>query len=157
MKRRPVFAQDGKYMLSVRASDKSHNNSGDRDNSISFEVLNKSTITSVLNYPNPFTTSTRFVFTLTGHEVPTAMQVQIMTISGRVVREVSLAELGPLHIGRNITDFAWDGTDQFGDRLARGVYLYRVRAQLHGEDIEMRESGGDQWFKKGYGKMYLLR
>jgi len=32
-----------------------------------------------------------------------------------------------------------------------------VRAQLHGEDIEMRESGGDQWFKKGYGKMYLLR
>jgi flagellar hook assembly protein FlgD len=97
------------------------------------------------------------VFTLTGHEVPTAMQVQIMTISGRVVREVSLAELGPLHIGRNITDFAWDGTDQFGDRLARGVYLYRVRAQLHGEDIEMRESGGDQWFKKGYGKMYLLR
>ncbi|MCI1751330.1 MAG: C25 family cysteine peptidase [Flavobacteriales bacterium] len=154
---RPVFAQDGKYMLSVRASDKSHNNSGDRDNSISFEVVNKSTITSVLNYPNPFTTSTRFVFTLTGHEVPTAMQVQIMTISGRVVREVSLAELGPLHIGRNITDFAWDGTDQFGDRLARGVYLYRVRAQLHGEDIEMRESGGDQWFKKGYGKMYLLR
>lgn len=154
---RPVFARDGKYTLAVRASDKSRNNSGDRDNSISFEVVNRPTITSVLNYPNPFTTSTRFVFTLTGHEVPTAMQVQIMTISGRVVREVSLAELGPLHIGRNITDFAWDGTDRFGDRLARGVYLYRVKAQLHGEDIEMRETGADQWFRKGYGKMYLLR
>lgn len=154
---RPMFTQDGRYKLSVRASDKSHNNSGDRDNSITFEVVNKPTITSVLNYPNPFTTSTRFVFTLTGHEVPTAMQIQIMTISGRVVREVSLSELGLLHIGRNISDFAWDGTDQFGDRLARGVYLYRVRAQLHGEDIEMRESGADQWFKKGYGKMYLLR
>jgi hypothetical protein len=154
---RPVFGQDGTYTLSVRASDKSRNNSGDRDNSIRFEVVNRPTITSVLNYPNPFTTSTRFVFTLTGQETPTAMQIQIMNISGRVVREISLAEIGPLHIGRNISAFAWDGTDQFGDRLARGVYLYRVKAQLHGQDMEMRASGADPWLKKGYGKMYLLR
>lgn len=154
---RPNFTQDGKYQLSVRASDKSRNNSGDHDNSVNFEVINRPTITEVLNYPNPFTTSTRFVFTLTGHEVPTAMRIQIMTISGRVVREVSMSELGPLHVGRNITDFAWDGTDQFGDRLARGIYLYRVMAQLHGEDIEYRDGGAGSYFKKGIGKMYLLR
>lgn len=154
---RPNFEQDGKYRLTVRATDKSRNNSGDRDNSVNFEVINRPTITEVLNYPNPFTTSTRFVFTLTGREVPTAMRIQIMTISGRVVREVSLAELGHLHVGRNITDFAWDGTDQFGDRLARGVYLYRVMAQLHGEDIEYRDGGAGSYFKKGFGKMYLLR
>ena len=50
-------------------------------------------------------------------------------------------ELGPLRVGRNMTDFAWDGTDEFGDRLARGVYLYRVIAQLNGQDIEYRETG----------------
>lgn len=154
---RPNFAQDGKYRLSVRASDKSRNNSGDRDNSVNFEVINRPTITEVLNYPNPFTSSTRFVFTLTGHEVPTAMRIQIMTISGRVVREIPMSELGPLHVGRNITDFAWDGTDQFGDRLARGVYLYRVMAQLHGQDIEYRDGGAGSFFTKGFGKMYLLR
>lgn len=154
---RPNFEQDGKYRLTVRATDKSRNNSGDRDNSVNFEVINRPTITEVLNYPNPFTTSTRFVFTLTGREVPTAMRIQIMTISGRVVREVSMAELGHLHVGRNITDFAWDGTDQFGDRLARGVYLYRVMAQLHGQDIEYRDGGAGSYFKKGFGKMYLLR
>ncbi|HQV38618.1 MAG TPA: C25 family cysteine peptidase [Flavobacteriales bacterium] len=154
---RPNFTQDGKYQLTVRASDKSRNNSGDRDNSVQFEVINRPTLTEVLNYPNPFTTSTRFVFTLTGHEVPTAMRIQIMTISGRVVREVPMSEMGPMHVGRNITDFAWDGTDQFGDRLARGVYLYRVMAQLHGEDIEYRDGGAGSFFKKGFGKMYLLR
>lgn len=154
---RPTFAQDGKYRITVRASDKSRNNSGDRDNSVNFEVINRPTITEVLNYPNPFTTSTRFVFTLTGSSVPTAMRIQIMTISGRVVREVSMAELGHLNVGRNITDFAWDGTDQFGDRLARGVYLYRVIAQLNGQDIEYRDGGAGDYFKKGFGKMYLLR
>ena len=65
--------------------------------------------------------------------------------------------LNTLLIGRNITEFAWDGTDQFGDRLARGVYLYRVLAQLHGEDIEYRDDGAGGFFKKGIGKMYLLQ
>lgn len=154
---RPNFLQDGKYRIAVRASDKSRNNSGDRDNSVNFEVINKPTITEVLNYPNPFTTSTRFVFTVTGREAPTAMRIQIMTVTGRVVREISMAELGPLRVGRNITAFAWDGTDQFGDRLARGVYLYRVMAQLNGQDIEYRDGGAGSYFTKGMGKMYLLR
>lgn len=154
---RPTFSQDGVYQLMARATDVSRNNSGDRDYAVRFEVINRPTITEVLNYPNPFTTSTRFVFTLTGHEVPTAMRIQIMTISGRVVREIGMTELGPMHVGRNITEFAWDGTDQFGDRLARGVYLYRVMAQLHGEDIEYRETSAGSYFTKGFGKMYLLR
>ncbi|MCO6482744.1 MAG: hypothetical protein J5I62_08110 [Flavobacteriales bacterium] len=153
---RPKFTVDGKYRISVRATDKSRNNSGDRDNSANFEVITRPTITEVLNYPNPFTTSTRFVFTVTGREPPTAMRIQVMTITGRVVREISAAELGPLHVGRNITQFAWDGTDQFGDRLARGVYLYRVTAQLHGQDIEYRDGGAGAYFTKGVGKMFLL-
>ncbi len=154
---RPVFATDGVYTLIARAKDKSSNSSGDHDLTIKFEVVNKPTITEVLNYPNPFTTSTRFVFTLTGSETPTAMRIRIMTVSGRVVREIGLDEIGPLRVGRNISEFAWDGTDQFGDKLARGVYLYQVLAQLNGEDIEYRETTAGQYFTKGFGKMYLLR
>ncbi|QQR85531.1 MAG: hypothetical protein IPJ76_13045 [Flavobacteriales bacterium] len=154
---RPALIADGKYSLQVQASDVSGNASGDNTYKISFEVMNKPSITSVLNYPNPFTTSTRFVFTVTGSEPPTQMRIQIMTVSGRVVRTVDAAELGPMHVGRNITEFAWDGTDEFGDRLARGVYLYRVDARLNGQDIEHRDSGADPWIEKGMGKMYLLR
>lgn len=154
---RPHFEQDGKYSLIVQARDVSANESGDNDYRVDFEVINRATITEVLNYPNPFTTSTRFVFTVTGQEPPTYMKVQIMTITGRVVREVHTHELGPLRVGRNITEFAWDGTDQFGDKLARGIYLYRVFAKLHGEDIEIRSTNAGGYFEKGYGKMYLLR
>src|SRR4029077_9334565 len=114
--------KDGKYELSVQGADRSGNLSGSNVYKIDFEVINKSMISNILNYPNPFTTSTRFVFTLTGDQIPTYFKIQIMTITGKVVREITEAEIGPLHIGRNITQFAWDGTDQFGDRLANGVY-----------------------------------
>ena len=121
------------------------------------EVINKSTITNVMNYPNPFTTSTRFAFTLTGSVIPSAMQIQILNISGKVVREISQSELGNIHIGRNITPYAWDGKDAFGDQLAKGVYLYRVTTQINGSDIEHRTSGADKFFGKDWGKMYLLK
>ncbi|MBL1280604.1 MAG: hypothetical protein COA33_010040 [Fluviicola sp.] len=151
------FEKDGTYTLFVQGSDKSDNLSGDIDYRVSFEVIHESTITQMMNYPNPFSTSTRFVFTLTGSEVPDDIIIQIMTVTGRVVREITEDQLGPIQIGRNITEYAWDGTDEFGDPLANGVYLYNVRAKINGEDIKQRESGADQYFKKSFGKMYLLR
>ncbi len=151
------FPVDGKYKLRVQASDRTKNNSGNFDYIIGFEVINRSTITNILNYPNPFTTSTRFVFTLTGSEVPDIFKIQIMTITGKVVREIHKNELGAINIGRNITDFAWDGTDTYGDRLANGLYLYRVITKINSDDIEHRETSADGYFKKGFGKMYLFR
>ena len=47
--------------------------------------------------------------------------------------------------------------DQFGDILANGVYLYRVKAKIDGKDIELLDSGADQYFHKGLGKMYIIR
>jgi hypothetical protein len=151
------FDLDGKYTLLVQGSDKSGNISGDLDYRITFEVIRESTITKLMNYPNPFSTSTRFVFTLTGSEVPDDMIIQIMTVSGKVIREITEGEFGPIYIGRNISQFSWNGTDEFGDQLANGVYLYRVRMKIYGEDIKQRESGADQYFTKEFGKMYLLR
>ncbi len=62
----PTFATDGIYTLRVQGKDGSGNSAGDYDYSISFEVINKSTITEIMNYPNPFSTSTRFVFCING-------------------------------------------------------------------------------------------
>ena len=80
-----------------------------------------------------------------------------MTVTGKVVREITEAELGAIIIGRNITSYAWDGRDEFGDPLANGVYLYRVKAKINGEEIKHRESGADTYFKEEFGKMYLMR
>lgn len=151
------FPDDGIHELWVQGKDRGNNASGDRFMRISFEVINESTITSVLNWPNPFSTRTHFVFTLTGSEMPSYFKIQVMTITGKVVRELTGPELGPMNIGRNITQYAWDGKDTYGDLLANGVYLYRVVAKLNGENIKHRESGADPWITSGFGKMMLIR
>ncbi|HXB10487.1 MAG TPA: hypothetical protein VNZ45_00760, partial [Bacteroidia bacterium] len=152
----PTFA-DGTYELSVQAADRSNNVSAVNPYKIDFEVVNEASITNVLNYPNPFSTATHFVFTLTGDQVPTSFKIQIITITGKVVREITESELGPLHIGRNITEYAWDGTDQFGSKLANGVYLYRVQTSINNQTIDHAATSADSFFTKGWGKMYLLR
>jgi hypothetical protein len=151
------FTADGTYTLFVQGADKSGNISGDIEYQVEFEIVHESTITQMMNYPNPFSTSTRFIFTLTGSEVPDDILIQIMTVSGKVVREITESELGQLQIGRNITAFSWNGTDEYGDPLANGVYLYRVKAKINGVDIKLRKSGADNHFIKGFGKMYLMR
>jgi flagellar hook assembly protein FlgD len=125
-----------------------------------FQVIAKPMVSNLLNYPNPFSTSTAFVFTLTGSEIPEQFKIQILTITGRVVREITQEELGPIHIGRNITTYKWDGTDQFGQPLGNGVYLYRVVTKLNGKSLDKFTTQGDntnQFFNNGYGKMYLMR
>lgn len=170
---RPELVEDGTYQLSVSGVDKSGNAAGGvaggaarPEYKISFEVDNKPSITNVLNYPNPFSTKTAFVFTLTGWQIPSQLKIQILTVTGKVVREITRDELGPLHIGRNITDYKWDGRDQYGQLLGNGVYLYRVVTSLNGQDMDLRadthemtRSGGgiDKYFKNGYGKMYIMR
>jgi len=165
------FKTDGIYELRIMATDKSSNVSGNGDGvydqRISFEVLTESSITQLINYPNPFSTSTRFVFTLTGSELPDNMLIQIMTITGKVVKEITQDELGPIHIGRNITEYQWDGTDKYGEQLANGVYLYKVQVQKDGSEVNEREvtistsegtsSLSNKFFKNGLGKMYILR
>jgi len=155
---RPEFQQDGMYQLRVNARDASGNLAASEPYVVDFEIVRAQTISRVLPYPNPFSTSTRFVFTLTGTEVPTDLRIQIMTVSGTVVREIDAAELGPLQIGLNQSQYAWDGTDEFGDKLANGVYLYRVIARdAAGERYEIRESKADPYFENGLGKLVILR
>ncbi|MDZ4808812.1 MAG: C25 family cysteine peptidase [Bacteroidota bacterium] len=176
---KPYFTEDGEYEMIVTGKDKNSNVSGSANDiqyRVVFNVINKPMISNMLNYPNPFTTSTAFVFTITGTEVPQNIKIEIMTVTGKIVREITKNELGPLQIGRNITDFKWDGTDQFGQKLANGIYLYRVVTNLNGKsldkyngtssrlDVDGRPvvvtpgvNNTDKYFNKGYGKMYLMR
>ncbi len=156
----PYFPEDGEYELIIAGKDRSGNFAGNSQYKVSFMIINKPMISNMLNYPNPFTTSTAFVFTVTGSEVPQNIRVQILTITGKIVREITKDELGPLHIGRNITEFKWDGTDQYGQKLANGIYLYRVITNLNGKSLDKYKAKGDntdKYFNKGYGKMYLMR
>jgi len=155
----PLNPDGDEYELIVKGKDRSGNKASN-EYRIGFTVITKAMISNMLNYPNPFSTSTAFVFTITGSEIPQNMKVQILTVTGKIVREVTKEELGPLHIGRNITEFKWDGTDQFGQKLGNGVYLYRFVTTLNGKRLEKYKAKGDNtdmYFNNGYGKMYLMR
>lgn len=154
---RPKDLANGLYKLKIQSTDVSNNKAGQFEYEISFNVVREQTVTRFYPYPNPFTTSMQFVFTLTGTEVPDDIRIKITNIEGRVVKEVSKEELGNIRIGNNRTDWTWDGTDQFGDKLANGPYFYRVIVRNNGQSVKLRETKGDSSFKEEVGVIYLMR
>ena len=117
--------EPGMHSLALRAWDVL-NNSGTA--ALDFEVTDQDAlaIRNVLNYPNPTTGPTRFVFEhnqLPG--TPVSVRVRVYTLSGRPVRTLEIDETlpaGPLQI-------SWDGLDDDYVSLAPGVYLYMVRVE----------------------------
>lgn len=158
---RPQKLLDGVYGLKVMSKDASGNTSGANEYTIDFTIISKSSISYFYPYPNPCTTNMRFVYTLTGDKIPDDLLIRITTITGKVVREVTKQEFGNMRIGNNISDFAWDGTDMYGDRLANGVYLYQVLSKINGADIERRLNtkvkDENKFFVENMGKIYLMR
>lgn len=95
---------------------------------IQFYVLDGDgvTLSNVLNYPNPFVNYTEFWFTHNRPFEPLKVQVQIMTISGKVVKTINDIIQTEGFLSRSIK---WDGKDDFGDKLAKGVYIYKLTVQ----------------------------
>lgn len=78
----------------------------------------------VLNYPNPFTTNTSFYFEHNQACEWLDVQVQVFTVSGHLVKSIDQVVYTQ---GFKIDPLSWDGRDDFGDALGRGVYVYRVK------------------------------
>lgn len=89
------------------------------------------------------------------------MVISIYTVTGKLVREITSAELGDIHIGTNRTTFKWNGTDEYGNKLANGVYLYKVHTENSAgkqyERFDLSVSDESKFFKNGFGKMVILR
>lgn len=72
------------------------------------------------NYPNPFTSTTAIPYNLNKQS---DIHVTIYDILGRVVRKFSISfqSAGPHYI-------LWDGRNNLGEKVASGVYFYRLKA-----------------------------
>ena len=77
----------------------------------------------VLNYPNPFVSYTEFWFTHNRPFEPLDVQVQVFTITGKVVKTINQSVVTDGFLCR---DIKWDGRDDFGDRIGKGVYVYKL-------------------------------
>lgn len=118
--------QPGFHSLKLKAWDVV-NNSGEAQ--IDFWVANDDELQldHVLNYPNPFVTGTSFWFEHNKPGLPLKVQIRVMALSGKVVKSISEEIITP---GTRSASIFWDGKDDFGDRLARGVYIYVLRVRL---------------------------
>ena len=112
---------DGAHVLRLAAP-------GGLADELRFQVLSRFALRDALAFPNPFDDDlgTRFVFTLTGGTAADVL-VRVFAASGRVVYQAHADGLAPGH-----HEIPWDGTDAEGQRLANGVYFYRLVA--HGPE-----------------------
>ncbi|WP_125722189.1 type IX secretion system sortase PorU [Flavobacterium ustbae] len=96
------------------------------------------TLSHVLNYPNPFSTYTQFWFSHNRPYEPLEAQVQVMTITGKVVWTKNQTITTEGFLSREIT---WDGRDDFGDKIGKGVYIYKltVKSNLTNKKAEKYE------------------
>ena len=95
-------------------------------------------IEKILNYPNPFVSYTEFWFHHNMPFEPLDVQIQILTVSGKLVKTINQQVATEGFLCREIT---WDGRDDFGDKIGKGVYVYKikVRSTTTGKAVEKFE------------------
>jgi flagellar hook assembly protein FlgD len=92
----------------------------------------------VVNYPNPFTTNTKFFIEHNRNGSVLNVQVKVFSIGGTLVKTLQ----GTFYAEGNLyCDLEWDGRDDYGDLIGRGVYVYEVivRDQASGDRINRFE------------------
>ena len=114
--------EEGSHKIQIKAWDNSNNSSTIESD---FTVVSDKDIelSNVLNYPNPMQKSTLFSFQVSQ---PAEITLKLYSIAGRLIKQFDsfIAETG-----YNSIPETWYGTDQDGDQLANGVYLYKVHAK----------------------------
>ncbi|WP_460515456.1 type IX secretion system sortase PorU [Hymenobacter jeollabukensis] len=115
----------GPHVLRVKAWD-THNNSAEKE--IEFIVAHdeKLALSHILNYPNPFAGHTTFHFDHNRFGDALDVQVQIFTVSGKLVRTLTAYVPAGASSAAHAAPIQWDGRDDYNDQLARGVYVYRL-------------------------------
>lgn len=116
---------EGKHTLSLKVWDV-HNNSSLATTEFVVSASSELVLSHVLNYPNPFTTKTQFFFEHNQCCQLLNVQLQVFTISGKLVKNISKYVQAE---GYRSNPIEWDGRDDFGDRIGRGVYVYRLRVR----------------------------
>ena len=130
--RYPFFElEEGPHTLSLRAWDV-HNNPANAQTEFVVASSAGLALKHVLNYPNPFTTRTLFQFEHNRPNQPLEVLVQIFTVSGRLVKTLQANVFSQGH--RVVDDIPWDGLDDFGDRIGKGVYIYRLKVRSSLDD-----------------------
>lgn len=115
----------GPHTLQLKAWDTYNNSSQTTLNFVvvSDEILN---LENVLNYPNPFVNYTEFWFNHNKPNEPLEVQVQVFTVSGKLVKTINQNVQTTGNLSRSIV---WNGLDDFGNKIGKGVYIYKLKVR----------------------------
>lgn len=129
--------EPGLHTLQFKCWD-THNNPS--ESTLTFQVVNDNDLilSNVLNYPNPFVNYTEFWFNHNKPNEPLEVQVQIFTISGKLIRTLHRSVQSDGLLSREIS---WNGLDDFGNKIGKGVYVYKlhVRSEISKSSAEIFE------------------
>ncbi len=117
--------ESGKHTATLRGWD-TYNNSSEATTEFVVANNEKVALEHVLNYPNPFTTNTVFHFDHNKAGARLSVMVQIYTLSGKLAKTLSTEVTAATS---HFAELKWDGLDDFGDKLAKGVYVYKVKVK----------------------------
>lgn len=124
---------EGRHTLKLKAWDV-HNNSGETELEFIVAKNQDLEIENLLNYPNPFTTNTSFYFDHNQPGQSLQVRLQVFTVSGKLVKTIDGFYYSE---GFRAGPIGWNGKDEFGDEIGRGVYIYKVSAKTPtGKSIE---------------------
>jgi hypothetical protein len=115
--------EEGPHTLTLKVWDVANNSTSA---SIDFVVVKNEELAldHVLNYPNPFSTNTQFFFEYNQPGIPVDVEIQIFTVSGKIVK--TLRDKFTTN-GFRSDPIVWNGQDDYGDKIGRGVYLYKLK------------------------------
>lgn len=118
----------GVHTLRIKAWD-GLNNSNEVVLDFTVAADEKLELSHVLNYPNPFTTRTQFWFEHNKPGQDLQVSVQVFTLSGRIIKMIRSTINTQ---GNRSNELEWDGRDEYGDKIGRGVYFYKLSVTAPG-------------------------
>lgn len=133
--------EPGLHTLTLKAWDVYNNSSTAEIQFVVYDENESLVIDNVLNYPNPFVNYTEFWFNHNSSEV-LDVSVQVFTVSGKLVRTLNGQTNGGLKSTSSVSkDIVWDGRDDFGEKIGKGVYVYKltVRSNQLNKQVEKFE------------------
>lgn len=132
---------EGMHTVTVKAWDV-YNNSSEGSTEFVVSTSAQMALAHVLNYPNPFTTRTEFMFE---HNMPGQLlnvMIQVYTVSGKLIKTIHESVMpemlasssvgcsdGGSAGGYRVNGIYWDGKDDYGDQIGKGVYVYKLSVQ----------------------------
>ena len=114
--------EPGEHSLKLKVWD-TYNNASDKTLTFTVTSSDEFVLENVLNYPNPFVNYTEFWFT---HNQPNELlnvKIYVYTVSGKLIKSISEVVQTTGSLSRTIS---WDGKDDFGDKVGKGVYVYKI-------------------------------